>query len=305
MHDRKPAPGEEMGEAMSQAKRKPLPAPQLLRDARVYLSGPMDFVASREEEKKYGWRTRVGEFLARLGVTVFDPWNKPEVRGLHEFGREDETTTRTRESWTFRPDEQGAKVRSACAEAFWPALHIDLRMVDTSDFVIAYVPTNVYSVGTVHEIVLARSQRKPVMFVSPRITYPTLGELEKHLTAQGDTTGLKLLSQLKNEVPIKANDKGAPSLWYLPLIGGEHFFDGFGFSEYRPLFTKWGKVALDEQEARYPPEKPLLPFLEQLNLKLPQKWNRYAKQFEVNDDWLLWNFKKEKEGKALASVHGK
>ncbi len=33
----------------------------LLRGAPVYLSGPMDFVASRETEKKYGRRTRVGD----------------------------------------------------------------------------------------------------------------------------------------------------------------------------------------------------------------------------------------------------
>ena len=39
----------------------------LLRDARVYLSGPMDFVASRAAEKATGWRTRIGQFLRRLG----------------------------------------------------------------------------------------------------------------------------------------------------------------------------------------------------------------------------------------------
>ena len=38
-----------------------LGTPNLLRDARVYLSGPMDFVASREAEKKFGWRNRVSD----------------------------------------------------------------------------------------------------------------------------------------------------------------------------------------------------------------------------------------------------
>ena len=56
----------------------------LLRGARVYLSGPMDFVASRAAEKQSGWRNRVSEFLQGMGVTVFDPWFKPDVRGLHE-----------------------------------------------------------------------------------------------------------------------------------------------------------------------------------------------------------------------------
>ncbi len=36
---------------------------------------------------------------------------------------------------------------------FWETLHIDLRMVDTSDFTIAYVPTNIYSVGRLKKYV--------------------------------------------------------------------------------------------------------------------------------------------------------
>ena len=114
-----------------------LGTPNLLRDARVYLSGPMDFVASREAEKKFGWRNRVSEFLQELGVAVFDPWFKPEIHGIKEYGREDETTARVRTQWSFDPSEDGAKARASCADHFWPALHLDLRMVDTSDFVVA------------------------------------------------------------------------------------------------------------------------------------------------------------------------
>ncbi|MGB8135775.1 MAG: hypothetical protein WCF15_03210, partial [Pseudolabrys sp.] len=127
----------------------------------------MDFVASREVEKKFGWRNRVSEFLQELGVTVFDPWFKPEIQGVKEYGREDETTAKVRAQWSFDPSEKGASARASCADHFWPALHMDLRMVDTSDFIVAYVPTNVYSVGTPHEIILCRSERKPVLFVSP------------------------------------------------------------------------------------------------------------------------------------------
>jgi len=42
-----------------------------LRGARVYLSGPMDSVASRADEKKFGWRNRVGDFLRAHGAIVF------------------------------------------------------------------------------------------------------------------------------------------------------------------------------------------------------------------------------------------
>jgi hypothetical protein len=277
--------------------------PNLLRDARVYLSGPMDFVASRDDEKKTGWRNRVGEFLKRLGVTVFDPWFKPELRGLHEYGREDETTTKVRQQWTFEPGAAGAAKRASVAESFWPALHVDLRMVDTSDFVIARCPTNVYSVGTPHEIVMARLQRKPVLFVSPPVTFPMLGELRKHLKAKKDAKGAELLDKLLFEAALQENEKGAPSLWYLPLVGGEHFFDGFGWGAYREEFG-WPETALDRQEADRQPLKPLLPFLAELNQKRPAKWCRQKKQFVSNDDWLLWRLSRgDGEGAEVEDVH--
>jgi hypothetical protein len=261
--------------------------PNLLRNSRVYLSGPMDFVASREVEKKFGWRNRVSEFLQTFGVTVFDPWFKPEIQGVKEYGREDETTAKVRTQWSFDPSEKGANARASCADHFWPALHMDLRMVDTSDFIVAYVPTNVYSVGTPHEIILCRSERKPVLFVSPPVKFPALDRLRGHLSKKGDSEGSKLLKDLEVQIPIKENPDGSPSLWYMPLIGGEHFFDGFGFAQYRDRF-KWQRVEMDDREDAEPPQKPLLPFLESLDRQLPQKWDRHQKKFGPNDDWLLW-----------------
>jgi hypothetical protein len=261
--------------------------PNLLRNSRVYLSGPMDFVASREVEKKFGWRNRVSEFLQTFGVTVFDPWFKPEIQGVKEYGREDETTAKVRTQWSFDPSEKGASARASCADHFWPALHMDLRMVDTSDFIVAYVPTNVYSVGTPHEIILCRSERKPVLFVSPPVKFPALDRLRGHLSKKGDSEGSKLLKDLEVQIPIKENPDGSPSLWYMPLIGGEHFFDGFGFAQYRDRF-KWQRVEMDDREDAVPPQKPLLPFLESLDRQLPQKWDRHQKKFGPNDDWLLW-----------------
>lgn len=272
-----------------------LPPPNLLRDARVYLSGPMDFVASRAAEQKFGWRNRVGDFLTEFGVTVFDPWFKPELHGLQEYGKEDDATAGARASWTFEGGKEGAAKRSSCSERFWPALHIDLRMVDTSDFVVAYCPTNIYSVGTPHEIILARQQRKPVLFVSPYVDFAALDELREHLTQSKDETGLELLERLEQEVPIKPNPTAAPSLWYMPLIGGEHFFDGFGFAAYRERFG-WPEIPLDGHEQRHPPTRPLLPFLEGINDELPRKWSRHVKDFVPNDDWLLWKLDKG-EGK--------
>ena len=248
----------------------------------------MDFVASRALEKKLGWRNRVSEFLHAFGAIVFDPWNKPSVRGLYEYGREGLKLHQLRERWKFSRGPQGAAARAQCSDMFWETLHIDLRMVDTSDFTIAYCPTSIYSVGTPHEIALCRQQQKPVLLVSPPVTFPALEQLRRHLGH--DATALKLLHQLETEVPIKPNPRGIPSLWYMPLVGGEHFFDGFGFHFYRKRFN-WKLSPLDLQEQGRKLENPLLPFLERLNKALPRKWNNRVKKFVRNDDWLLWDLK--------------
>lgn len=263
-----------------------------LRGARVYLSGPMDFVASRADEKKTGWRNRVGEFLRAMEAIVFDPWVKPSVRGLEEYGLEDINTIDTREKWTFEPGEAGDRARAECCAQFWETLHIDLRMVDTSDFTISYCPTNIYSVGTVHEIVLARQQWKPVLFVSPTVHFPTLDKLRDHL--KDDPEGAALLEKLATEVPIKENPRGIPSLWYMPLVGGSTFFDGFGFSQYRERFN-WPRIPMDDQEERNPPQNPLLPYVERLVKKLPPRWDNKLQQYVTNDDWLLWELEQAQE----------
>jgi hypothetical protein len=248
----------------------------------------MDFVASRQNEKKFGWRNRVGQFLKKHGVTVFDPWNKPNIRGMYEYGKEDEKSIETRDLWSFSPTMKGIKARGKCAGNFWETLHIDLRMVDISDFVIAYCPTNIYSVGTVNEIVVARQQQKPVLFVSPPVTFPTLKELEKEIA--GNARAMALLEKLKIELPIKENEKGIPSLWYMPLVGSESFFDGFGFTmnSYREDFKWMEDSNLDKGEKKCPPKRPLLPYLEKIvRGEFPKRWNYSSEKLVDNDNWLL------------------
>jgi hypothetical protein len=263
--------------------------PKLLRDTRVYLSGPMDFVASRADEKRHGWRSRMDDFLRALGVVVFDPWFKPAVRGLHEYGQEGEKTAEDRDRWRFEPTEEAVKVRAELVDKYWQTMHIDLRMVDTSDFVICYCPTNIYSVGTPHELVVAREQHKPVLFVSPPIDFPSLDDLKAHL--EGDAKGLELLARLEVDAPIKRNPNGVPSLWYMPLIGPNNFFDGFGFNKFREAFG-WERTPIDDHEDQHPPARPLLPFIRKLNDELPKRWNSDAGRWDVDDDWILWELQK-------------
>lgn len=275
----------------------------LLTGTRVYLSGPMDFVASREEEMKNGWRTRVGAFLRARGCVVFDPWQKPAVRGLQEYGREGLDTAKARDAWTFRDTRAGAKTRSRLTGKFWETLHVDLRMVDTSDFTIAYCPTNIYSVGTVHEIALCRQQRKPVLFVSPPVEFPALHTLRRHLSKKKDDRALKLLADLEDQVPIKSNAKGIPSLWYMPLVGGENFFDGFGFDDFRSTYRWPDDGPLDVREKTRRPKRPLLAFLDSLAHRLPQKWDARRNDYVRNDDWLLWDLHYADGGAEVTGPH--
>ncbi|HTZ22151.1 MAG TPA: hypothetical protein VMC06_14810 [Opitutaceae bacterium] len=276
----------------------------LLAGARVYLSGPMDFVASREDEMKHGWRRRIGAFLRDRGCVVFDPWEKPGVRGLADYGREGVDTTEVRKKWTFKDTWAGGKIRYQLAGKFWETLHIDLRMVDTSDFVVAYCPTNIYSVGTPHEIALCRQQRKPVLLVSPPVEFPAFDELRRRLERR-DKKGAKILADLENQVPIKPNPPGIPSLWYMALVGGDNFFDGFGFDIFRDKYQWADDGPLDRREKKHQPDRPLLPYLDRLTQVLPRKWNPKRKDGVRNDDWLLWDLQQAGGGAGVSGPHTK
>jgi hypothetical protein len=260
----------------------------VLSGATVYLSGPMDFVASRQEEKEFGWRNRVGQFLKRYGVTVYDPWNKPPVAGLAHYGKEDEFSTNKRNDWTYDDSEKGDKTRAELCDEFWPTLHIDLRMTDTADFLVAYCPTNIYSVGTVHEIVMARLQHKPVLFVTPPVTFPVYDELQSHLTGKNDEAGLELLEKLAAQAPLRPNPKALPSMWYMALVDAHYFFDGFGFAAYVDEFG-WKPGAMDQHEKDFPPQRPLLPYIEQLNTHVPKRYDLGRDQYVENPEWLIFD----------------
>jgi hypothetical protein len=262
-----------------------------LENTRVYLSGPMDFIASRVEEMKNGWRVRIKQFLQAYGATVFDPWEKPKTRGLHEYGKEDITSIKTRDKWTFQEGPDGAKIRAECSRNFWETMHIDLRMVDISDFIIAYCPTNIYSVGTPHEIIVARQQHKPVLFVTTPVVFSAFNKLRDILNKSKNEEAIKLLNELEREVPIKQNPQGIPSLWYMPLIGGDNFFDGFGFADFKKEYN-WTDAPSDESELNYPPNRPLIKFLQNLNEKIPKRWNPHLGKFEQDDEWLLLEIEK-------------
>jgi len=162
-------------------------------------------------------------------------------------------------------------------------------MVDTTDFTIAYCPTSVYSVGTVHEIVMARLQYKPVLLVSPPVVFPALDELREYLDQRQDEAAKHLLDSLIEQASLRPNERGIPSMWYMALLDGEYFFDGFGFCDYAKEFGWTTDTKMDDREHKFTPRRPLLPYLDRLNRKIPKRCD-FGQDKEIeNADWLILN----------------
>jgi hypothetical protein len=225
----------------------------LLHGARVYLSGPMDFVANRADEQKNGWRARIGNVLRDLGCVVFDPWNKPGVQGLHGFGKEGVDTDKDREKWTFKNSREGAETRAMLTGHYWET-RTSTCAWSTRRLLVAYCPTSLYSVGTVHEIALPGSSASPCFSSARRSNF--------HLRrTQGSSRQRPPWHEVAGKAAKRAadqpNPKASPASG-MPLVGSENFFDGFGFNG-----SKYRKKSAGRHEARRagekrPPKRPLL-----------------------------------------------
>jgi len=121
-----------------------------LSNGRCYLAGPMDRVS---EEDAIGWRNYVTEELKSYNVTVYDPTKKP-TDFAPEIGLKEHRQELIRE-----------KKYDQLSKLMKPIVRYDLRLVDRCDFVIVYIDTEVHLAGTYHEVVIALSQRKPVLAV--------------------------------------------------------------------------------------------------------------------------------------------
>jgi nucleoside 2-deoxyribosyltransferase len=128
-------------------------------NAVVYLSGSIDF----DEDAGIPWRRQISKRLVKLGFkkkNILSPTRKPannlgnalnnEASALNEL--------RAKEDWDGHCLLTGKVAR------------VDLRMVDKSDLVIANFALDkngkiIPTYGTMHEIIVAREQQKPVLLV--------------------------------------------------------------------------------------------------------------------------------------------
>ena len=122
----------------------------------AYLCGPIDHAA----DDGVKWRRTLTEELAkRYNIKTLDPTDKP-FKGSHgvryeEIGNEKQNAMKLRDDGDFE----------ALAEKMRMIVRVDLRMVDLSDLLIAYIPKGVRVCGSIHEIVTACESKKPTLIV--------------------------------------------------------------------------------------------------------------------------------------------
>jgi hypothetical protein len=125
-----------------------------LRNLTCYLSGSID----ASLDKGRGWRDEITPFLEEKGIRVFNPLNhhktfhikedidtikRPYMRKLLEEGKFDELQKETRE-----------------------LVHLDLRAIDLSNFMILSYNTDLHLCGSVEEMSIVSKQVKPCLVVA-------------------------------------------------------------------------------------------------------------------------------------------
>ncbi len=115
-----------------------------LKNRLVYLSSPIECAQEQNIDKAKMY------LMEHFGLQVFDPSADPK------------------QQWKPLLDEarknKDYELMKTIASKF---VRKDLTMLDKSDFLIAYLPKNTKTTGTVHEIIVKNEQKKPVLLVCP------------------------------------------------------------------------------------------------------------------------------------------
>jgi len=123
-----------------------------LKNLRCYLAGPIDHA----DDDGIAWRADMTEYLSDFGVIVLDPCDKPvQDSYFKEIGDEKEKMMDLKNTGRYFELTQRMK----------EIVHMDLRMVDISDFVIVYLDPESRPFGTIHELLNSLHQRKPTLVV--------------------------------------------------------------------------------------------------------------------------------------------
>ncbi len=115
----------------------------------TYLAGPMFACA----DDGAGWRDEVTVKLEKLGIKVENPVKKTLQNGQTEVDEDKRTFKRLVKERKF----------NELREMFEPIGHADLRCVDKADFLVVVYSARLPMFGTIHEVVKACEQKKPIL----------------------------------------------------------------------------------------------------------------------------------------------
>jgi hypothetical protein len=125
-----------------------------LKDKAVYLAGS---IHHNEEDSGVTWRENLTPTLQNeFGLVVHDPC-KMTINNVGEVGDDKKMLKELIKQGDFN------KVR----EVFFPILKSDLRRVDISHFIIVNYRPSIRHIGTIHEIVMANIEKKPILLYYP------------------------------------------------------------------------------------------------------------------------------------------
>jgi len=130
-----------------------------LKKHTCYLVGPMDH--ARDDGR--AWRDEIGKFLEDIGVIVLNPYSKPLRKDTHS-----RVVLEDDENFKYIIEARNKKDYDEITRRFKQVRAIDLRFVDKSDFIVAFLNFDVLMTGTMEEIFTANRQRKPVIILSSK-----------------------------------------------------------------------------------------------------------------------------------------
>lgn len=119
-----------------------------LKNKTVYLCGSITALA----DDGTGWRNSITKKLDQFGLNIDDP-TKNTVDGLGE----------TADHKTYFKSLVRSRDFERLKKEFFPIVRKDLRSVDKADFIICSYDPDVHLVGTLHELIVASWQRKPIL----------------------------------------------------------------------------------------------------------------------------------------------
>ena len=118
----------------------------VLYKTKTYLAGPMQY------KNGEGWRNKLTPILEKMGVTVFNPYNKPFLKDIRENDEVIKNINNLVEA------EQYDEVHKIMKEI----RAYDLNLVDRSDFLIFYIDPTVPTYGTTEELSVAVKLKRPI-----------------------------------------------------------------------------------------------------------------------------------------------